>query len=187
MRAFIACVPPAADTEKLVTLCAEIRRIAPMLRCEHADKLHFTLEFLGEKTEAWMLECRAVLIAGLASVPSLTVSINRIGFFPAPAHPRIIWAGSHPDENTALCDLASHIKRLTVGLGHVADPKPFHPHITLSRVKVALPPDAAARIARIQISPIEFRCDTLSVIKSTLSPSGSRYETLESISLNGAG
>jgi RNA 2',3'-cyclic 3'-phosphodiesterase len=183
MRTFIALVPPADATQRLTELGREISRIDPSLRCERADKLHFTLEFLGEKTEPWIDACRQSLMPATSRTVHFPVSIRRIGFFPGREKPRIIWAGSRPDENTQLCMLASEVKRICTSLGHVGDPKPFHPHITLTRLKTRLAPGTIERLAGLELEPIEFECREISFIKSTLGPAGSHYSLLHTILL----
>jgi RNA 2',3'-cyclic 3'-phosphodiesterase len=183
MRTFIALNPPPEVIDRLAAVGEQIRRIDPKLRCEHREKLHFTLEFLGEKNERWVEECRHAISAALASAAPFSVCIGRIGFFPGPTHPRIIWAGSQPEENEQLCRLASEIKHACAQLGHKADPKPFHPHITLTRVKAPLASGIVDRIAAIEMEPLEFECGSVSIVKSTLAPSGSKYDLLHLIPL----
>jgi len=105
MRAFIAVVPPASAVEALLSVCSEIRSIAPSLRTESAEKLHFTLEFLGEKDASWLDAIRGTLAEALPA--PFPVTIRSIGFFPNAAQPRIVWAGSSPKENPALCRCAA--------------------------------------------------------------------------------
>jgi RNA 2',3'-cyclic 3'-phosphodiesterase len=183
MRTFIALVPPAEVTERLTELGREIRRVDRSLRYEQPDKLHFTLEFLGEKTEPWIEACREALMPGISLVHHFPVSITRIGFFPGPEKPRIIWAGSRPDENTQLCMLASEVKRVCTSLGHVGDPKPFHPHITLTRIKTRLSPGTVDRLAGLDLEHLEFECREVSFIKCTLGPAGSHYSLLHTVRL----
>jgi len=182
MRAFIAVVPPAPAIEALRGVCSEIRAIAPALRTEPAEKLHFTLEFLGEKDPSWLETFRGALAE---AVPGpFPVTIRRIGFFPGTVQPRIIWAGSRPDENPGLCGCAASVRGACMRLGHAADPKEFHPHITLSRVKSHLPSGRVERIASIAFEPVTFTCTELRVIESILSRHGSEYRTLYTIPLN---
>jgi RNA 2',3'-cyclic 3'-phosphodiesterase len=183
MRAFITILPPPSVTEQLQALGERVHAIDRALRCEHADKLHFTLEFLGEKDESWLEACRAVIARIAAEVPPFPVAIRSIGIFPGKAHPRIIWAGSQPAENPLLCSLASSVKQACIRLGHAEDEKPFHPHITLTRVKQSLAPARVDRIAALTFDPLAFTCTEISVMKSSLHPDGSTYERVYTIPL----
>jgi RNA 2',3'-cyclic 3'-phosphodiesterase len=183
MRAFIAILPPSSVTEQLQALGERVHAIDRTLRCEHADKLHFTLEFLGEKDGAWLEACRTLIARIVPDVPAFPVAIRSVGIFPGKAHPRIIWAGSQPEENPLLCSLASSVKQACIRLGHAGDEKLFHPHITLTRVKHPLSPACVDRIAALTFDPLVFTCAEISVMKSSLHPHGSTYERVYTIPL----
>ncbi len=183
MRAFIAIVPPASVTQHIHELCDVIRSIAPALHCEHAAKLHFTLEFLGEKDEPWLQACRDALAPVAAATAPFQVTLRSIEFFPGTSAPRIIWAGSQPDENMPMCSLASVVRQASARLGHRGDQKQFHPHITLARVKTHLSQTAVGRIAALTFDPLTFTCTEVSLIQSILHAHGSEYETLGTIPL----
>lgn len=183
MRTFIAVVPPAPVVRYLRSIGAELRSAVPALRIERAEKLHFTLDFLGEKEMAWIDACRAALIRTASATAPFPVAITRLGAFPAQPPPRVLWAGSQPEENPALCSLAADIRRVCAGLGHVPDPKDFHPHITLSRVKRQLSPQAIERLRTIAFEPCSFTCTELCIIESILHQHGSEYRTLHTIGL----
>jgi RNA 2',3'-cyclic 3'-phosphodiesterase len=183
MRAFIAIVPPASVTNGLLKLGADIRTISPVLRCEPAVKLHFTLEFLGEKQEQWLEACKGELVKIASATPPFPVVLQRLGFFPGKIHPRIIWAGSAPVENPRLCAFTASIKEACTRLGHLGDQKAFQPHITLSRVKTHLSPDDIERIAALGFEPSVFTCREICVVRSELHAHGSDYSTLYTIPL----
>ncbi len=181
MRAFIAVVPPASAVEALLTVCSEIRSIASSLRTESAEKLHFTLEFLGEKDATWLAANRDELATAVTA--PFPVTIRSIGFFPGVPQPRIIWAGSQPNENPGLCLCAASVRAACTRLGHTADGKDFHPHITLARVKSHLHPRDIERIASIAFEHVTFTCTELRVIESVLHQRGSEYRTMSTIPL----
>ncbi|MGE5314810.1 MAG: RNA 2',3'-cyclic phosphodiesterase [Acidobacteriota bacterium] len=186
MRTFVALVPPADIAAHLAEIEQEIMRIDRSLRCEPAGKLHFTLEFLGEKTESWIDACRAALGPVVAAHAPFAVAFKGIGFFPGTARPRIIWAGSAPEDNRELCALASAVRQACAAIGHVPDAKPFHPHITLSRVKSFIQPEKIQRIQAIDVKPLEFECREIVLMKSTLGAGGSKYERLFAVKLGEA-
>lgn len=183
MRAFIAIVPPAPVLRHLLTLETGIRSIAPGLRCEAAEKLHFTLEFLGDKDPSWLEACRDASAAIAAAAAPFEVTLRSIGFFPAKTAPRIIWAGSQPDENIPLCSFAGSVRIACMRLGHAGDGKHFHPHITLARVKQELSHAAVDRIAELMVEPPAFTCTEVCVMQSILHGHGSEYRRLYTLPL----
>ena len=67
------------------------------------------------------------------SMPRMKLRLDGLGSFPPRGAMRVIWAGMGGDLET-LSGLASTCERSAVAAGLPPATRPFHPHVTLSRV-----------------------------------------------------
>ena len=101
-----------------------------------AANLHVTLKFLGQVKEN---EVPGVLAEGTEAArhaKPFRLSVGGLGAFPSgdskPA--RILWAGvQEPTGRLGL--LVQSLEARLEGLGFIRETRPFHPHLTLGRVK----------------------------------------------------
>ncbi len=183
MRTFIAIDTPREVRQSLVDLVDRLRSSGADVRWEPPGKLHATLKFLGE-TDSVQLERVVIAIEAIAAkVTPFTVRYSALGCFPRRDDPRIVWVGVD-DSGGALLSLQKGIERSLVSLGFNPDDRPFHPHITLGRVKTRR---GVANLLRM-LESITFHTEPVSVhgielMRSELRPSGSVYTTLKSIPL----
>jgi RNA 2',3'-cyclic 3'-phosphodiesterase len=189
-RLFVALFPPTAVVQFLADTT---RRVAAGLSPNAVawtspEQIHLTLNFLGgtarEKIEALekMLDevCRAEKTHLLAA--------RGLGCFPNPGRPRIIWAG-FPDPPPALISLKKKLDHGLTALGYAGEDRPFHPHLTLGRVKDLKSADRQhlAQALR-ELRDAEFgrwTVDRVDLMRSVLSPSGACYSVVKSFPLLG--
>jgi 2'-5' RNA ligase len=138
MRLFTAIDPPAEMLDKLRDFLARLRPLAK-LRWSAVENLHITTKFIGEWPEARVEEMIAVL-GGVQPTGPIQVSVRSAGWFPDLRRPRVFWAGVEAGE--PLATLASSTGRAVATLGVPIEARPFSPHLTLARVKDAVPLDA---------------------------------------------
>lgn len=129
MRLFIAIPIPTFVTSQLTDLCQPIDG----LRWQDEDKMHLTLKFLGDTDDEKALE----LQERLASIDfaAFTLTIKGLGYFPKGKHPKVVWAGL--ERNSSLLKLQRDVEQTCSSMGFEAEDRPYHPHITLGRVKGA--------------------------------------------------
>jgi RNA 2',3'-cyclic 3'-phosphodiesterase len=127
MRLFIAIDLPYTVLQGLQALLQDL----PAGRPSGAEQIHLTLFFLGEVQEGVKEE----IIAGLQAIaqPPFSLRVEGVGSFPSPHRPRILWAGFSP--SSPLRHLKQQIDEALLALGFLPDKKPFHPHLTLARIK----------------------------------------------------
>ena len=96
------------------------------------ENLHFTLQFLGEITD----EISKKVIDALNTVEfsSFKINLKKVGAFPKPKFPRVIWIGVDENGGNMLIQLAKKVEKVLEPLGFSPD-KPFKPHITIFRIK----------------------------------------------------
>ncbi len=135
MRMFVALVPPTEALEHLGTYLGPRQEAESSLRWTAPEQWHVTLAFMPEVPD------RAVdpLVERLASratrFTAETVSIAGAGAFPNPYKARVLWAGVHEQVDGGLRSLATGIRHACSGAGAAPEGGPFHPHITLARLR----------------------------------------------------
>jgi 2'-5' RNA ligase len=184
MRAFIAVHIPLEVKQKLqreIDVLWDLIR-GDIIRWVKPAGIHLTLKFLGEITEGQVGEIQQVLQQDLALLPSLTISVGGFGCFPNPHRPRVLWVGI-VGNNRPLLTVQSVIDQKLHSLGFDRERRPFHPHLTLGRVRrnlsladLDLLQDVLDSYEIGQIGQFEVR--KISLIRSILKPTGAEYSIL---------
>ena len=79
----------------------------------------------------------------LASVPvnrGIDITVKGLGWFPNPRRPRVFWAGIEGGES--LRDLARATEHALAQLGVPVEERSYSPHLTLARIREAVPLDS---------------------------------------------
>src|SRR5688572_27776345 len=150
--------------------------------------LHITLKYLGHVQDDVVPRIRDHLVLAARSSVPFELRVQGLGAFPSLHHPRTLWAGvAH---SAPLEWLQSAVEREIAPLGFETDARPFHPHITLGRVRVALPDEelaAAEHEAAQWTYQTRASIRTVELMESTPSPKGARYAPVKSCILGNTG
>ncbi|MDB5351366.1 MAG: 2,3-cyclic phosphodiesterase [Planctomycetota bacterium] len=134
-RTFVAVPIPRDRAEKLQRLQTLIAPSLPNARWEEPDKFHVTLAFLGDVPDVDLSPiCRAVAEA-VKGFPRFELAIEKLGVFPNPSRPRVVWAGLTGDGVETLSEIQRAVVTAVDGLGYAPEDTRFTPHITLGRLK----------------------------------------------------
>ncbi len=183
LRCFIAVPPPPAVIERTAALIRGLQSIPSDVKWEDAEKLHITLKFLGSVEQNKVEVLVDSLEKRCRALPSFEYSYEGIGAFPDFDHPRVFWIGTA--RNTPFIDLHVRVEEVVRTIAPVDDVKQFHPHLTFGRVKGNRGLHRlTATLKTLTFEPVEARCSEVHLIKSVLSPSGSRYSLLARIPFN---
>jgi 2'-5' RNA ligase len=161
------------------------QRIHLRVRWIPEHNLHITLWFLGEVADAQV----AALSESLSrawNVPPFALTISGAGAFPPSGPPRIVWLGTTSGSDRVAAIHAELTTRLAP-LGFEPERRPYHPHVTIGRIKEV---DRGARRARAVFTGANLApgsCDVthVTLFQSRLSPAGARYEPLLRVPLMG--
>lgn len=130
MRTFVAIEICNQDILKSITsIQTELKIKAKPVSI---NNIHFTMQFLGEVSDDVSQKIQNELKS--IEFEPFEVSIQRIGAFPKPSFPRVIWVGTDDEGGKKLSELALEISKKLSNLGFKND-KPFKPHATIFRVK----------------------------------------------------
>jgi|ERR1044071_851427 2'-5' RNA ligase len=188
LRLFCAIELPTEVRARAADHIARLRLIVPEVRAswERTEKLHITLKFLGE-----IPADRVEALSGAASSATLsthpfTLALSGAGAFPPRGNPRILWLGID-DSSGALAHLQRRLEEEGASAGFAREERPFHPHLTLARIRA---PQGARRLAQIHqetgFEAIDFAVTSLVVMRSELGTGGARYTEISRHELGGA-
>jgi len=183
IRCFIAVPTPPQVLNRIAEVITNLQSISSDVKWEHTEKLHITLKFLGatEETDVQMLARRLEEKAGRISL--FQYAYEGIGAFPSLDRPRVYWIGT--SKNLALVQLHRDVEEVTRTFSIADDERPFHPHVTIGRVKGSRGINLLTASAKtLTFEPVVAHCSEILLMKSDLHPTGSRYSVLSHIPLN---
>ena len=189
LRTFIAVeLAPSVITragdliDKLRVAAAEINWVRP-------QQMHLTLKFLGDVPDTETPDICRVVSEVAADFEPFEITCRGAGAFPNAKQPRTLWIGIE--------DGADELKNLQVALddalkaklGFAKEPRGFHPHLTIGRVKRELP-GSHGELTQLLEKHVHFDAD-LTVIDevvtfaSFLGRQGPRHDALDHAILGG--
>lgn len=178
LRLFVAVEIPLEIRTRMYDVVAELKTTDADVRWEGIEKLHITLKFLGNTKEELLPQLAEVLEQVAQRFTPFDVRYGTIGRFPAKGQPRVIWIGVIEGQDV-LTSLARVVDERMTGLGFSLEERPFHPHVTLGRVKGSRNiPLLLRSMESLTFESERTRVDQFSLMKSELKPSGSVYTLL---------
>ncbi len=201
MKAFIAIPLPPEGRELVAALGENFDHHSPFAAFRRVPpaKVHLTLRFLGEipgnsaASEA-PGSLPAMLSESCAGTGAISFPVERLGAFPRPGSPSVIWAGPRACP-TPLAVLVGRLSSALDGADHPPEARPFRPHLTLARRSRRARPSrgdrppknlaAALREAEAALldPPPLLRLTEAVIFKSDLRPDGAVHTPLFRVSL----
>lgn len=170
MRLFISIEPP----EEMRRALDKILPDHPDIRKTEAGQLHLTLLFIGKIQYSLVDELTAEL--GKIKFSAFPLKPAGVGAFPSVVNPRVIWAGLEVSE--PLIRLQESVETATLRfLPDDGNGKPFHPHITLARVKEGSGVPELLRETAVPDLP-EFAAEKFLLKQSELNQNGAIHQTV---------
>jgi 2'-5' RNA ligase len=144
-----------------------------------AEGLHVTLKFFGEQPDE---QARAIVAEAAKPIPlrPFIVEWRGLGVFPSPRQPRVLWLGVTAGTRELGELEAAVARRFAQGDAAEADaPRPFHPHVTLGRVKVpGHPLDWPGLLEAAAVPAVTSLVDHVRLYRSFGRPGGVGYEVV---------
>ena len=188
LRLFIAVALPPDVRETLARVIGRLRDADLRgVRLVAPEGVHVTLKFLGNVDGALVPSLPEALDAAGSGVAPFELAPQGVGTFPDERAPRVLWAGIAGDTE-ALAGLARRVDEACATLGFARERRQFAPHLTLARMRDTATSEDRVRAAQALAAAGSdvggaFAVDALHLIKSTLTPSGARYETMHNAPL----
>ncbi|HRZ86846.1 MAG TPA: RNA 2',3'-cyclic phosphodiesterase [bacterium] len=179
IRAFIAVKLDPQLQKALGELQRQLKRGGAGMKWVEPENIHLTIKFLGDVPADRIDEVKTAVAGVAARSGGIDMSFANIGVFPDLRRPRVVWAGVEQGKEE-LGRLAEDIEAACGALGFAKEERPFVSHVTIARVKELGSPQRFLESLRPHQGK-EFgrmRATRLSLIKSTLTPNGPKYDTI---------
>jgi 2'-5' RNA ligase len=166
-------LPPDAHQAAALEL-RFLRELGWPVRWVRDDGLHITLKFFGEVAPDRLDTIAEMLGYAVDRMAPMSLAITGGGAFPHASKPRVLRLDVTPDPALEL--LQDRIERGGESIGFPPEGRPFHPHLTLGRVREGnrLPPGAMARLESVAPQPA-FLADRVVLFESELGNNGPAY------------
>jgi 2'-5' RNA ligase len=180
-RIFLALNLPLKVKEELAVLISNLKKINPasVIKWVNPQNLHITLHFLGYLNDE---EIRKVNEIVKKEVINCGLGVGELRFkgidgFPNINQPRVVFvAAEEVNSNGALQQIQRLIGQKLEKIGFQIDGRPWHPHITLARLKTSIP---KFRLPSLNLRLNCFRVKSIDLMESKLSRDGAKYKILE--------
>jgi 2'-5' RNA ligase len=168
MRCFVAIPFPKAIKKQL----GELQEPIIGLRWQKLEQVHLTLKFLGDvsgdKVQALQKQFSKI------KMPSFSLSLQGLGYFPKGKNPRVLWVGI--EEHESLIWLRDKVEQICISEGFEAEKRPFKPHITLGRMKGTSQGDVEKFINQHKKFKVQnVLVDEFVLYESKLHPQGAKH------------
>lgn len=187
MRLFVAAPLPDDLRRSLARIQATLETAPLPVRWVRPEGIHLTFKFLGEVEPSRLGEIEGVLHGAGGGIPPFRLRAAGAGAFPARGQPRVIWIGVEGEIETAR-RLHEALERALGSVGFPGENRPFHPHLTLGRVRGEARGDWRPALERAAGEGAgEFAVGEYALFESRLDARGATYTALARFPLTPGG
>jgi len=189
VRAFLAVPPDPAWAEGVGRLAERLKASLPRASWTRPEAWHLTLKFLGEiePAAAERLADDLAVIAGGAG--AMVLESGDAVVFPSRGRPRVLGVGFAPSAGlAALESVAAQAEMAVRRAGLPPEDRPFHPHLTLARLREPWPTSALEEFRREIAAwmPPPWHARSCVLYESRLAPSGAIHTPVRTLAFGGS-
>ena len=185
-RLFVAAHVPDPIKDYLGSVQQYLKHSQAAVSWTAPHAMHLTLWFLGDTDRSRVAELERALHECQA-LPAPLVRLGQAGAFPSMQRARVVWMGLE-GQLERLFDLHRALGGALAARGVALERRPYHPHLTLGRIRRASTPDLAQLGERIRSipppPPTTWYTRHVSLFRSELLARGAEYTALATIELN---
>jgi RNA 2',3'-cyclic 3'-phosphodiesterase len=190
VRLFLAINLEPAMRRSVIDATAPLREAAPSLGWMDESRLHLTLKFLGERSDALLEPLKDAMTTVASAHRSFPMRVAEVGAFPNFRRARVVWMGIGRDPRLEI--LHHDVEVACERLGLALEGRAFRPHLTLARVRDKTDVEELRRLSRAG-KRLDFEGESvvhsIDIMKSNLdrasAEQGGRYERLHAARLRG--
>jgi len=184
-RVFIAVPLEPALRDAVAAVERRLEAAGVALKWINPENLHFTLRFLGHISPAQLTRARRAARDAAEDTEGFRIRLAGLGAFPSVRRPQVVWIGVSEGEQE-LKDLARRLDDSLAKQRFPKEPRSFHPHLTLARIRdPGRAPALEAAMASLEgVDIAEQGVASLLVMESHLRPSGALYVPVEEVPLS---
>jgi RNA 2',3'-cyclic 3'-phosphodiesterase len=158
LRTFIAVEMSPSVISRAGDLIDKLRIAAAEINWVRLQQMHLTLKFLGDVPDIETPDICRVVNEVAADFEPFEITCRGVGAFPNARDPRTLWIGIE-DGLDELKQLQAAIDEgLKAKLGYHKEPRGFHPHLTIGRVKRE-PPGSRGELTQLLEKYVHFDAD----------------------------
>ena len=189
---FVAIELSDAVKKSLVGLSGRLRPCGAKASWVREEHIHLTLRFLDEVGANEGERLAAILEERYAGTPPFALRASGVGVFPNRRRPSVVWVGvtgardrrgGGSDGGVApeLLEAWRVAEESAQSIGAPPETKPFHPHLTLARIRDSRQSgDLAAYLEQEHgFDGGEFPVEHVALFESTLTPRGPNHRLLK--------
>jgi 2'-5' RNA ligase len=190
IRAFIAIELPDAVKEDLSSLLKRLQPSKhPYVKWVAIDSIHLTLKFLGNIYPDQVPGLTESINSAARGVTAFQLKLGETGAFPNLQRPRVLWVSLTGDIKRVKL-LQQNIDVALSHFGFAREKRPFTPHLTLGRLKDRASPAERTKIGNLVAATrpgggASLTVTEISLMQSTLKPTGAVYDQLAAVKLQG--
>ncbi len=186
IRSFLAIELPKTILKKIEEVQGDLRSAHADVRWVNPEKIHLTLKFFGNIEESRIDLIVKSIEEPIRNTSAFSVIVKGVGAFPSLKNPRVIWMGL-VDGKEILTSLQKQIEKQLGKIGFQPEDRPFHPHLTLGRMKLGRgKEDLMGRMEKHKEEEFGvFPVERVVLFKSELKPTGPIYTPLKEMKLGG--
>ena len=186
IRSFLAIELPKPILRKIEEVQGDLRSTRADVRWVNPEKIHLTLKFFGNIEESRIEPIFKSIEEPIRHTLPFSLEVRGVGAFPHLRNPRVIWMGL-VDGREVLVSFQKQIETQLEKIGFQPEDRPFHPHLTLGRMKSSRgKEELVGRMERHKEEEFgDFQVERVILFKSDLKPSGPIYTLLKEIKLGG--
>jgi 2'-5' RNA ligase len=186
IRSFLAIELPKPILRKIEEVQGDLRSTRADVRWVNPEKIHLTLKFFGNIEESRIEPIFKSIEEPIRNTLPFSLEVRGVGAFPHLRNPRVIWMGL-VDGREVLVSFQKQIETQLEKIGFQPEDRPFHPHLTLGRMKSSRgKEELVGGMERHKEEEFgDFQVERVILFKSDLKPSGPIYTLLKEIKLGG--
>jgi 2'-5' RNA ligase len=186
IRSFLAIELPNPILKKIEEVQGDLRSTRADVRWVNPEKIHLTLKFFGNIEESRIDLILKSIEEPVRNTLPFSLRVLGVGAFPNLKNPRVVWMGL-VDGKDVLTSFQKQIENQLGKIGFQSEDRPFHPHLTLGRMKSSRgKEDLVGRMEKHKEEEFgDLPVERVVLFKSDLRPTGPIYTPLRELRLGG--
>ncbi|MFH2137219.1 MAG: RNA 2',3'-cyclic phosphodiesterase [Candidatus Omnitrophota bacterium] len=183
IRSFIAIEINNAFAQELKRIQEHLKNsLDGKINWVEPKNIHLTLRFLDNITPAQTEQIKQIIIKIARKNKEFSINPGILSAFPSILNPQILWVGI-ASGCKQLRDIAKTLQDELAKINFSPDEKPFHPHLTLGRIKFTKDKKAFGKMSKeiVVNSSLVSRVNRIVLFKSTLTPQGAIYSPIHTV------
>lgn len=179
IRTFIAVRLPERIRHRVADAGNSLKESGADVKWAPEENLHITIKFIGAVEPMRLAALNTAVEQAACGIAPFAVSIGGAGAFPKIVRPSVVWVGVTSGVKE-LETLAGRVESFAEEAGFPREERKFNPHITVGRVKtpVGMQKLSASLEKLKHVEAGTFTVDTVSIMKSRVTPSGAVYSAM---------